>query len=162
MCGLAAFLAPAVSLAAVAYRTTGAACQPRNHEQSAFRYAPALSVWGNEPWPTEGWASVACPLPTSDSTFTPTTLSHVNVRYYSEAVASVAARLYFHDYDALGYVECGEDVDNVSTNGFRTLELEKSCLPIEYESNWGMMIVVEAADMTENEYLNVKLLSAYD
>ena len=155
LCGLGILLAPAVVQSAVAYRTSGAACKPRvsggGHPflspESGFNY-----VLGVAP-------VVACAIPTSDDTFSPTTLTQVNVRYYFGVDATVIGRIVFHDYDSPDFVECGQDADTFTTTGYRTLEIPKSCSSSSYESNWAAVAAIETRNMGSHERLNVKLIS---
>lgn len=154
LCGLGILLAPAVVQSAVVYRTSGAAC--KTWVGTAGMHSPESGfVSFVELVPPR----LVCALPTSDDTFLPTTLTQVNVRYYFGGSATVTGRIVFHDYDSPDFVECGEDADTFTTNGYRTLEIPKSCNSSTYASNWAAVAAVETSNMHFNELLNVKLIS---
>src|SRR5688500_12109719 len=149
-------LAPAIGQSAVVYRMSGGGCVPPRDDYEEFSYqeSEGLTVSSN------GFsARASCTIPTSDSTFTPSTMTSVNVRYHivPGTADNVAARLAFHDYDSHDYVECDEDVHTNPTSYFGLLSLQKSCSG--YASNWGVMVEVYAYEMSAVDNLTVKLIS---
>lgn len=155
LCGLGILLAPAVVQSAVVYRTTGVACTPEVPGEGVTSYSAEAGLeyaWGAAPL-------IACSIPTSDETFDTTTLTQVNVRYYFDGAAVVTGRLLLHDHDSPDWVECGEDVDNVTATGHHVLEMPNGCSGLSYASNWGVVATVETSGMSATERLNVKLVS---
>lgn len=157
MVGLGILLAPAVGDAAVVYRTSGAACQP---EYAGWRhpawYQPEAGLYHGGPVPVIG-----CAIPTSEATFTPATLTQVNIRYrIFNGEANLMGRLVFHDYDSHDYVECGENGD-VAATGYGTLEVLKSCSSSSYEDTWGVVPALETSEIHTLEFLTVKLITVF-
>src|SRR5688572_17704318 len=149
--GLVICLTPAVGQASIVYRMGGNGCAPAADEFVDYLYDPhyGLTVSGSG-----DLAKVVCALPTSESTFTASTLSQVNVRYYAHGgLDGVYATLTFHDYDSYAYVECEEDRDTDLSFSFGTLELPKSCSG--YESNWPVVVEVVGYGVETFALLNV-------
>ncbi|HEY6728225.1 MAG TPA: hypothetical protein VI197_29650 [Polyangiaceae bacterium] len=154
--GLGIVLAPAVGDAAVVYRASGAACQPSINGTALSTFSPesGLALYGP-------LSPIVCSLPTSDTTFTPSTLTKVNVRYFIGGEANVTARLIFHDFDSNDYVECDETSAG-SAKGHGLLELYKNCSSSSYESSWAVVPALHTDGLSSVEFLRVKLITAYD
>lgn len=158
MSGLLAGLAPAVGQAAVAYRISGNGCSPSADEYGDFTY---MGEYGLTLTGTGNSAGVDCAIPTSDSTFSASTITQANVRYYITGTAEhVYATLYFHDHDSHDYVECEDDEDTNVSSAFGQLTLPKTCSG--YESTWGVTIEVAAYPLETYERLWVKLITVYN
>ncbi|HEY6728226.1 MAG TPA: hypothetical protein VI197_29655 [Polyangiaceae bacterium] len=156
MSTLTVLLAPAVGDAAVVYRTSGVACRPETHTLGPSSFMPDLGLVQYVDAPVIG-----CWIPTGEATVTPSTLEQVNIRYHVTGASTVAGRLILHDYASHDYVECGEDVDVVSTAGFGQLELEKSCNLASYTSSWGVVSAIETTGLSSG-FLTVKLVTVHD
>lgn len=162
MCGLGISLAPAVGDAAVVYRTSGVVCRPELDTLGSAQFSPESGLIQTSDGSSGETPDIACVLPTSDATLTPSTLTKVNIRYHVSGTASLTGHLVFHDYDSPDYVECAEDVDVVTTTQFNNLELTKSCSASSYESNWGVVPAIRTTGLTLLETLTIKVVTAYD
>ena len=158
MGGLLIALAPAVSQSAVVYRMSGTGCQPLNHNfDYAFEYNPGEGY--SQPGSAGTLAGMTCMLPTSDATFSASTLDQVNVRYHVDGTGTVMGWLFFHDYDSPDFVECDFEQDS-AVSGYGMLTLEKSCSG--YDSTWGVTLAISAGSLTTSEALSIKLVSVYE